>query len=284
MDKTLAPVKAQELDPDAEKAWFAGKVPRRLLAIPFGGPIMRPGAPRGVDYDNEFFSENTDIFGGIRALKDTRERLTDFSHAFAPPDSRYGDPGKIMNGHVIGKSILDPDPDEDGWWVDLWFNLGDKRVKMIEALAARGRQLFGSSQPIPGKARRNPDGSGEITVWPYALQTISPAPSNTLSAFLPAKAVLEEVDVSGLSISTAVRLLMENMRDLDADLRRSSAMGDDGAKAGRELSRANDDEVEAALADLRMGNARLANLLERIRGKYRTQPAPDPSASEGQNG
>lgn len=272
MDKTLVAVKAQELDNDAEKAWFAGKVPRRLLAIPFGGPIPRPGAPRGVDYDNEFFSENTDIFGGIRALRQNRERLTDFSHAFAPPDSRYGDPGRIMSGHVIGKSILDPSPEEDGWWVDLWFNLGDKRVKMIEALAARGRQLFGSSQPVPGKAERNPDGSGEITVWPYALQTISPAPSNTLSAFLPAKSMLEEADLSGIAISSAMRGLLADMRDLDADLRRTSATGDDGAKSGRELSSANDEEIESVLADMRMANSRLANLLERIRGKYRKDP------------
>lgn len=276
IDKTAVPVKAQALDGDEERAWFAGRIPRRLLAIPFGGPIPRPGAPRGVDYDNEFFSENTDIYAGIRALKQTRERLVDFSHAYMPPDHRYGDPGKIMNGHVIGKSILDPSPEEDGWWVDLWFNIGDKRVRMIEALAARGRQLFGSSQPVPGKAQRNVDGSGEITVWPHALQTISPAPNNTLSAFLPAKSVLEEADLSGITISTATRRLLAEMRDLDADLRRSSLTGDDEAKAGRELSSDNDQEIEAALTELEDGygraSARLRTLLERVRTKYRSDP------------
>lgn len=275
----VAEVKAQALDPDEHTAWFAGKVPRRLLAIPFGGPIPRPGAPRGVDYDNEFFSDRTDIYGGVRALKQTRERLTDFSHSYAAPDARYGDPTGMMTGHVIGKSILDPNPDEDGWWVDFWFNLGDKRVRMIEALAARGRQLFGSSQPVPGKAQRNPDGSGEITVWPFMLETLTPAPSNTHSAFLPAKSMLEEADLTGIAISAQMRSLLAGMRDLDADLRRSSLTGDDGAKAGRELSSANDQEIEAmqeeiatALAGIGSVNTQLANFLERTRARYRKEP------------
>lgn len=270
--KATVPVKAQELDPDAQKAWFAGKVPRRLLAIPFGGPIPRPGAPRGVDYDNEFFSERTDIYGGIRALKQTRERLTDFSHAYMAPDSRYGDPTGLMTGHVIGKSILDPDPDEDGWWVDFWFKIGDKRVRMIEALAERGRQLFGSSQPVPGKAQRNPDGSGEITVWPFVLETLTPAPSNTHSAFLPAKSMLEGADLTGIAIDPLLRTLLAEMRDLDADLRRSSLAGDDGAKAGRVLSSATDAELESALEEIGTGYARLGSFLERIRALYRKEP------------
>lgn len=262
MDKSPVLMKAQTLDPDEEAAWFAGKLPKRLLAIPFGGPIPRPGAPKGVDYDGEFFSERTDIYGGIRALKQTRERLTDFSHSFMAPDHRYGDPTGLMTGHVIGKSILDPDPDEDGWWVDFWFKMGDKRVKMIEALAARGRQLFGSSQPVPGKSERNPDGSGEITVWPFALETITPAPSNTYSAFLPAKAILEEADLTGLSISNQMRLLIEDMRDLDSDLRQTSLAGDDVAKSGLA-----EPDVSPILAELgeRTGatSARLRDLLER---------------------
>lgn len=268
MPKEPVLVKSQELDPDAEQAWFAGKVPRRLLAIPFGGPIPHPDFPKGLDYDGERFSERVDIYGGIRALKQTRERLTDFSHAYAAPDSRYGDPTGMMTGHVIGKSILDPDPEEDGWWVDFWFKMGDKRVRMIEALARRGAQLFGSSQPVSGKAQRN---GREITVWPFVLETLSPAPSNTHSAFLPAKSMLEEADITGIAVSSQMRTLLAEMRDLDADLRRSSLTGDDGAKAGRELSSANDEEIEAALVELGAVNSRLANLLERVRSKYRKE-------------
>lgn len=268
-DKTPAPVKAQALDPDEDAAWFAGKVSRRLLAIPFGGPIPHPDYPGGLDYDGETFTERTDIFGGIRALKQTRERLTDFSHAYMAPDTRYGDPTGMMTGHIIGKSILDPSPEEDGWWVDFWFKQGDKRVKMIEALARRGAQLFGSSQPVAGKTAR--DGH-EITVWPFVFETLSPAPSNTHSAFLPAKAILEEADLTGLAVSTQMRTLLADMRDLEADLHRSSLTGDDGAKAGRELSSANDAEIEAALAELDEGygkaTVRLRSLIERVRARY----------------
>ena len=268
--KTYMPVKAKALDDEA--AWFAGKVPRRLLAIPFGGPIQAgPKAPLGVDYDGEWFSERTDIYGGIRHLKENRERLVDFSHAAFPPDHRYGDPTGMMTGHVLGKSILDPDPEEDGWWVDIWLKAGNKRVRMIQALAERGAQLFGSSQPIPGKGKRNPE-TGEITVWPFVLETLSPAPSNTYSVLRPAKAMLEEADLAGIAISDQMRTLLANVRDFDSDLRQTSLVGDDGAKSGRELSRINDQEIEAALSEFTDGYGRgltmLRAFLERVRSRY----------------
>lgn len=34
--KAVIPVKAQLMDADELEAWFAGRIPRRLLAIPFG--------------------------------------------------------------------------------------------------------------------------------------------------------------------------------------------------------------------------------------------------------
>lgn len=259
--KALMPIKAKALDD--EMAWFAGKIPRRLLAIPFGGPIPSPKSPLGVDYDGEWFSDRTDIFGGVRALRDTRERLVDFSHAFNPPSPAYGDPTGMMNGHILGKSILDPDPEEDGWWVDLWLKAGDKRVRMIQALAQRGAQLFGSSQVIPGKARHDPS-TGEILAWPWALVTLSPAPSNTYSVLRPAKAVLEEADLAGITVSADYRALIEELRDLDSDLRRTSLAGDDEAKGGQAVP-------EPLIAELgeRVGRttAVLRSLLERLQQK-----------------
>lgn len=251
--KSYMPVKAKALDDEA--AWFAGRIPRRLLAIPFGGPIPSPKSPKGVDYDGEWFSEKTDIYGGIRHLRDNRERLVDFSHAAFPPDHRYGDPTGMMTGHVLGKSILDPDPEEDGWWVDIWLKAGNKRVRMIQALAERGAQLFGSSQPLPGKGKRDPD-TGEILVWPFVLETLSPAPSNTYSVLRPAKAMLEEADLAGIAISDQMRTLLADMADLDSDLRRTSLVGDDVAKSGRMLSRINLTEIETAIAALEEGNTK----------------------------
>ena len=69
-----------------------------------------------------------------------------------------------------------------------------------------------------------------------------------------------------------MRSLIANMRDFDSNLRRTSLAGDDGAKSGRELSRINDQEIEAALAELDEGygkaSARLRSLIERVRARY----------------
>ena len=54
--KALLPIKAQVMAGDEETAWFAGKVPRRLLAIPFGGPIPSPMHTRGVDLDGDLWT------------------------------------------------------------------------------------------------------------------------------------------------------------------------------------------------------------------------------------
>ena len=126
-----------------------------------GDPLRRtdpsPNSSRGVDYDGEWFSERTDIYGGVRALKENRERLVDFSHSYMAPDKRYGDPTGMMTGHLLGKSILDPDPEEDGWWVDLWLKAGDKRVRMIQALRrARGATVrLLPAHPGQGQARED---------------------------------------------------------------------------------------------------------------------------------
>jgi hypothetical protein len=223
--KTLQPIHAKAQEVDEQAAWFAGLIPRRLLAIPFGGPIPSPKSKRGVDLDDEFFSERTDIFGPHRALRQNRERLVDFSHSAKSPGPGFGDPTGMMTGHFLGKSILDPDPEEDGWWVDIWFERGNKRVALVEALARRGAQLFGSSQPVGPVSKAS---NGEILVWPFWLETLSPAPQNTLSVITP-KAALDELPDG----SPFYGRIEEALRSLSHDLRSSSAMGTDASKAGQ---------------------------------------------------
>ena len=62
------------------------------------------------------------------------------------------------------------------------------------------------------------------------------------------------------------------MRDLDADLRTTSR-GEFAAKAGRELSGANEAEIESAIEEFSANSSafvqRMADFLERIRSKYR---------------
>lgn len=260
--KALLPLKAQTLDPDEEQAWWDGRVPRRLLAIPFGGPIPSPKSAKGVDLDDQWFSERTDIFGNYRALRQNRERLVDFHHSAQPPNPRYGDDTGLMKGHILGKSILDPDPDEDGWWVDLWWERGNKRVAMVKRLAERGAQLFGSSQPI-GKAAWTPE--GEITLWPFWMETISPTPQNTLSIIRP-KAALDAV--AGNPFWSDIE---SALRDLGTDLRLTS-LGDDGAKAGRVLSAVNVADLEAAIeaAD------KVLAVLRDVRGRQASDAGREP--------
>lgn len=264
--KAYMPVVAKALDDDEEKAWFAGKVPRRILSIPFGGPIPSAKSKIGVDLDGEWFSERTDIYGGHRALMQNRERLADFHHSARPPGRGYGDPTGMMSGQFIGKSILDPNPEEDGWWSDFWFDAGNKRVALVEQLARKGAQLFGSSQPL-GKTHRTPD--GEIDLWPFWLQTLSTTPQNTYSVLRP-KAVLAEL--STYRTSPFWNDIATSLRDLSADLRLTSddLRAEDGGKAGRVLSGLNESDLRTALESIQAALDRLSSVVGR-----QTQPSEE---------
>lgn len=227
--KAFMPIKAKPLDDDEETAFWDGRVPRQLLAIPFGGPIPSAKSKKGVDLDDEWFDEDTDIFGPYKVLRDNRERLVDFQHSYRPPGPRYGDDTGMMTGHLVGKSILHPDPDEDGWWVDLWVERGNARVALIRRLAEKGAQLFGSSQPV-GKTRVEPD--GHISLWPFWMETLTTAPQNTFSVVRP-KSVLDEAELSGIMLPESLRALATEIDSLSADLQRTSVMGSSGAGPGR---------------------------------------------------
>ena len=135
----------------------------RLLAIPYGGPIPRAGAPYGVDVQGEWFSPNTDIKPDWLDV-----RLVDWHHG--------GD--SLLGREVLGRAT-DLTQEEDGWWVDLWLDRGAKRLDLVRKLAERGAQLFGSSETLRRLVKTSPD--GEILQWPYLRQTLSTSPVNTLS-------------------------------------------------------------------------------------------------------
>ena len=271
--KAMLPVKAQLMAGDKEAAWFAGRVPRRILTLPFGGPIPSSISPIGVDLDGEWFDERTDIYGPHRVLRQERERLVDWNHAAVPPSAKYGDPTRMMSGHFLGKSILDPDPEEDGWWSDFWFKAGEKRVALIKQLSDRGAQLFGSSQPAPGVSdQRRP-----YTIWPHLFQTLSTSPQNTYSVIRP-KAMLDEADQLGINVSDAFRALLADAAALDGSLR-SPDLARAAAKAGRELSETNLAELEAMLDEWHSGYeagvTRLRGLIARVRSKYAKEDTTD---------
>lgn len=190
--------KAEPLDPDELSAWIAGKRSRRLLAIPFGGPLPNPLYGKGMDLDREWFSERTDI----------KPRWFDAR----PMTWQHGD-DKVMGNDPIGKAD-NLQPDEDGWWVDTWITLHDRRTALIERLArelqSRGGQLYGSSAPI-GRFVKTAK-SGEILVWPYAEQTLGTAVQNTRSILRPGKA-LADFDSAGIAVEGVMR---DVLAELDA--------------------------------------------------------------------
>ena len=237
--KSLIPLKAAPLDPDEMDAWFAGKLPRRLLAIPFGGPIPKKGAPIGTDLDGEWFDETTDIYGPYAVLRNERERLVDWHHRQDPT-------GKMGNA-IIGKAVLDEEPDEDGWWESVWLKAGEARLSLIKRLQERGAALFGSSEALFKKV----DDAGKIVTWPYVRQTLSTSPQNTLSVLRPMKASLDALDSTDLDVSGPLRDFLVGVDNLGSDLGPTSRLatgGEGTAKAGRVLSARNERALRDALA------------------------------------
>lgn len=235
--KSLMPVLAKAQTSDEAEAWLAGQTPRRMLAIPFGGPIPSPKSPRGVDLDGQWFSERTDLVGDYVALKATRDRLVDWHHSYAPIGGRGGDPAPTrvnMNGVAVGKAVLDEQPDDEGLWADFWLDAGQRRLSLVRRLVEKGAQLFASAQPVaPGKAD---PATGEITYYPLLYMTVTTSPQNTLAVVTP-KALLAELDSAELSVSPAMRGLLAELDALGAELPQSFRSGGDAAvKAGGVLS------------------------------------------------
>ena len=242
--KALLPVKAEPIDDDAF----------RLLAFPFTGPIPKAGT-RGVDLDGEFFSERTDIKADWLP--------------FRPTDWHHGDdPTRVMGRTVLGKAIdlgrfegPSKEPDEDGWWVTVWLDQGQKRVELIRRLAAQAT-IYGSSESVPGMTRKA--SNGEILVWPYWRQTLSTSPQNTHSVIRPLKATLDEIEAAGERPGQTFWSDLEaTLRSLGPSLSLPPDWAEARAKAGRVLSQANESDLREALDALRAGLDRLDAVVKR---------------------
>lgn len=222
------PLKAQPLSDDAF----------RLRAIPFSGPIPSPIWPGGVDMDGETFTHRTDIKPHW-----FRSRPVDWHHG--------KDPTGKMGRTVIAKAV-DLTEEEDGWWVTVWMQAGERRLKLIEALQKRGAQLFGSSESVSSLIKVN-KATGHIDVWPYLRQTLSTSPQNTHSIIVPLKASLDGMLEGGHYPSQAFwDEVLDSLQDLQPDLL-------NGAKAGQVDGRALAEMLDAADAQV----TRLLALFER---------------------
>ncbi len=176
------PMKAEALTTPQMDLWLQGRRARRVLVLPFTGPL--PGGKAGLDLDGEYFDDETDIHGGYAALRRTRERLVDWHHD--------RDPTGAMKGAILGRVVLDEDPEADGRWADFWANAGERRRTLLARLEESGVPLYGSSQAIPAGVRKASD--GHIEVWPLIRHTITTSPQNTHAVVPALKALLEIAD------------------------------------------------------------------------------------------
>lgn len=236
--KTPTPMKATLLDDDAF----------RLLALPFGGPIPFPGAPRGADLDRQWFSERTDF--GQPATWDGRIDVT-WHHGL---DSRMG-------REVVGKAG-DLEFDDDGGWVTVWLDHGKRRTRLIKMLAEAAKDddevnIYGSSEAAQGSGLlKKADGSvrpwrpkspGEITRWWYSGQTLSTSPQNTKSILVPVKATLDDIFDGVLVADDPYRDALARWLDDLVAHPAPDPTSDGEAKAGRVLASRNEARLREAL-------------------------------------
>jgi hypothetical protein len=195
----------------------------RLLAIPFGGPI------KGRDLDGEYFTKRTDIKADWFTQR---------------PVLWHHGSDALMGDAVVGKAT-DLTLEEDGWWVDVWLEHGQKRADLIKRLAARA-PLYGSSGTIGYLKKASL--TGEILTWPYVEQTLTTSPQNSYSVLRPAKAVLEDFDSAEIPLDGAFKAWLGDLDALGADLTPTSGRSAATAKAGRVLSALSERRLREALA------------------------------------
>lgn len=254
-DMKAAPMTAKQLD-----RWLEGEISRRILVVPFGGPIPSEKSSLGVDIDDEWFDSDTDIYGPYAGLRTTRRRMVDWHHDdFGVPakgkPTEYGAAPDSMKGAIIGEIELDEEPEEDGYWADWWARAGDARKRRIALLEKRGVPLYGSSQAIfPVRTK------GHIDIWPLVRHTITTSPNNPYAVVPPLKGLLDDLTPADLT-GDAWKALLVGLSELVPDLRSLQASDDriadpivadtaDALKAGRVLSAANEKLLNAAIDSL----------------------------------
>ncbi len=245
-------MKAEPMTEKRLDRWLAGELPRRVLVIPFGGPLA--GGKAGLDLDGEYFDAETDLVGPFEALRQTRDRVVDWHHGDDPAPSKVN-----MKGANLGRIVLDTEPDDDGLWADWWAQKGEERMRLIKRLQDKGVPLYGSSYAAFKQKAKD----GHIEVWPLIRHTITTSPQNINAAVPSLKAMLTDPDIPLDDVGlAALKAAMTGLDDLLPSLEAERL--DDGpaaaairVKAGRVFSAKNEAALRRALTEL----VELVNLL-----------------------
>ena len=258
--KSLVEIKAEPMDAGRLDRWLKGEIPRRKLVLPFTGPL--PGGKAGLDLDGEYFDAETDWIGPFPALRKSRERLVDWHHDM--------DPTGVMKGVILGREVLDAEPEEAGLWADWWARAGEDRLKLVAELEKRNVPIYGSSQAVRNAVRKADD--GHIELWPIIRDTVTTSPQN-IHAVIPSLKAIFAMDLPDEIGVAAYRAALVRLRDLEPTLRATfgnggssfRSRGEPVGKAGRVLSKRNEAvvmEMQKLLRNLRKSNRRVLPVVE----------------------
>jgi hypothetical protein len=194
---------------DYLKAEQVSKTKWRVLAIPFGGPF------KGKDLDGEFFSPRTDI------KPDWFDRR---------PLVWHHNLDRLMKADPVLGTADDIEQTDDGWWATIWLDRSHRYWSQVDDLLRSGK-IYGSSGSLPNFVRTD-EKTGEILVWPYVEQTLTPTPSNFYSRVVPAKAI-DHFDQARIGLPPALRGILSDLDSPTADLRSDLPEGGDDAAIQR---------------------------------------------------
>ena len=227
----LGELKAEPLDGTRLDRWLEGKIPRRILMLPFGGSIPEEQFGyahdgKGRDLDGEYFWEGTDVYGPFPGLRQSRERLTDWHHD--------DDPTKVMKGAILGRTVFDEKPEAEGYWADFWMNAGEKRAALFAHMEQQGAKLYSSTQSVKGVRQMwPPTADGRIDIWPVIRNTISTSPQNRLAVWPSLKALLRgDYPSDALSVPA----LKAALTKADIATLTSTVTSSDGSATSRQAS------------------------------------------------
>ena len=210
-----------------------------ILSIPYGGPIPSPHYKKGMDLDGEFFTERTDVKADWFS-----ERPVLWHHGRDP----------YMQDTLFGKAV-NFRQEEDGWWSDIWFKIGEKRKSLIDMLAKKGAEIFGSSQTIPTLAKADRR-TGEWLVWPHIEQTLSTSPQNTKSVMRSMKAVLSDFEKAEVNVHGGLTEMLDSLASYASDLTAKSGLTSTDLRAMERNH--EDDHLTRAIAELEADIRRFA--------------------------